>query len=127
MRSGAPSEGEVSLNDIAIRKLYRLGNELYLSSSIATAQLVPGHYESAVILVLLLRRCAGDWIDGKLLRRPRQITQSTSINVLATSMRKPYATIHRHVTRLIDLGWVVWTEKGVAISTDPKVEQRIII
>ncbi|WP_010219979.1 helix-turn-helix domain-containing protein [Sphingomonas sp. PAMC 26621] len=114
------------MNDIAVRKLSRLGNELHLGSSIATAELVPGHFESAVVLILLLRRCASDWIRGECFRRPSEVVQSASINALAASLHKPYATTHRHVMRLIDLGWVEWGEQGVAVSTDPKVERRII-
>ncbi|UAJ08913.1 winged helix-turn-helix domain-containing protein [Glacieibacterium megasporae] len=114
------------MNDIAVRKLSRLGNELHLSSSIATAELVPGHFESAVVLILLLRRCGGDWIDGECFRRPQKIVQCASINALAASLHKPYATIHRHVMRLIDLGWVVSVDRGVAISINPGIEQQII-
>lgn len=114
------------MGDVAIRKLSRLGNEMHLGGAVALNHLIPGHYASGIVLLLLLRRCVDDWIEGDRFRRPQRPARASSINALAASLQKSYATTHRHVMRLIALGWVEVTDRGVSISNRPGNEAAIV-
>ncbi|MHA6722540.1 hypothetical protein [Sphingomonas sp. RS2018] len=115
------------MSEMAVRKLSRLGNELLLTSSYAAAHFVADRYDWGVVLLVLLKRCADDWIDDDdVLRRPEALTRRSSINAIAASLDRPYATIHRHVMSLIGEGLVVQVDGGVAVSNDPAVADRIV-
>lgn len=114
------------MSGIAVRKLSRLGNELYLTSSTIAAGIVPGHYDWGIVMILLLKRGAADWVSDGGFARPATLTQFSSINAMAASLNKPYATMHRYVTGLVKHGLVVRTDRGVAITNDPVIAPRIV-
>ena len=110
---------------LAIRKLSRLGNEFYLKAALAVMDLLPGHFERGVVALLLLKRCAPDWVEGSQLCRPGLVIRTSSIKALATSLGKPYATINRHIHKLIADGLCLETPAGYAISNTEANEPRI--
>ena len=111
---------------LAIRKLSRLGNEFYLRASLAVMDLTPGQYERGIVALLLLKRCAPDWIEGRRIRRPRDIARTSSIKAVATSLGRPYPTINRHFHKMIADGLCVETEQGYAISNTEANEPRVV-
>lgn len=114
------------MDNLPIRRLSRLGNEGLLSSSLAVIELGRGRYEWGVVALLLLSRCAGDWVSRGCIRRPARIMHSLSIRAIAQSLDAPYASVHRYVMALQEQGLIVEAGKGVAISNDPAAAPAIV-
>ena len=109
-----------------IRKLSRLGNEMHLSGSRAVLDLIDGQHDWGVVALVLMSRCASDWIAHGEFRRPASLTQTVSLRAIAHSLRIPYASAHRHMKALRDRGWIVDTGSGLAISNDDLHAERTI-
>lgn len=109
-----------------IRKLSRLGNEMHLSGSRAVLDLTDGQHDWGIVALLLMSRCASDWIVDGDFRRPALLTQAVSLRAMANSLRIPYASAHRYMKALRDRGWVVDTGSGFAISNDDQHADRMI-
>ncbi|MHA6723270.1 winged helix-turn-helix domain-containing protein [Sphingomonas sp. RS2018] len=102
---------------LPVRKLSRLGNELHLTAAIEAMRLFPGHHEWGAVYALLLRRCAGDWVEDERFRAPVAITQSMSIRRISASLHKPYTTIHGYIRGMLDVGAIVEVDGGIALAT----------
>ena len=114
------------MTEFPIRKLSRLGNEMHVSGSRAVLDLTDGRHDWGVVALLLMSRCASDWIADGDFRRPPALTQAVSLRAMAHSLGIPYASAHRYMKALRDHGWVVDTGKGYAIGTDDRQVDRII-
>lgn len=121
MRSGITND-----RALPVRKLSRLSNEMYLTSTMALRAFVPDSYARGVIALLLLKQCLADWCGDDGPAVPRAITRTASINALATSLKSPYATVHRHIRGLIDDGLCVDTGAGYAIATDARAAELVL-
>jgi DNA-binding transcriptional regulator YhcF (GntR family) len=92
----------------------------------AVLKLGRGRYEWGTVALLLLSRCAADWLADGVIRRPVRITHSLSIRAIAQSLGAPYASIHRYVMALQEQGLIVEAGRGVAISNDPAVAPAVV-
>ena len=106
--------------------LVSAGNEGLLSSTLAVIELGKGRYEWGVVALLLLSRCASDWVVNGVIGPPVRIAQSLSIRAIAQSLDAPYASIHRYVSALQEQGLAIVSDNGVAISNDPAVAPAVV-
>ncbi|KQR83187.1 hypothetical protein [Sphingomonas sp. Leaf343] len=113
------------MDSFPIRRLSRLGNEGLLSSTLAVVELGRGRYEWGVVALLLLSRCAADWVNGEVIERPAGLRQSMSVRAISQSLAAPYASIHRYVAAMQEQGLVIATGKGVAINNHPAAAPAI--
>lgn len=111
---------------LPIRKLSRLGNEMHLAGSRAVLDLTDGQHDWGVVALLLMSRCASDWIADGQFRRPPSLTRAVSLRAMAHSLMIPYASAHRYLKALREHGWVVDTGSGFAINNDGRHAERII-
>lgn len=114
------------MDTFPIRRLSRLGNEALLSSTLAVVELGRGRYEWGVVALLLLSRCAADWVDGEVIERPVHLRHSLSIRSISQSLAAPYASIHRYVTAMQEQGLVIATGQGFALDNDAAAAPAII-
>ncbi|WP_156460752.1 hypothetical protein [Sphingomonas sp. Leaf339] len=97
-----------------------------MSSTLAVIELGKGRYEWGVVALLLLSRCASDWVVNGVIGPPVRIAQSLSIRAIAQSLDAPYASIHRYVSALQEQGLAIVSDNGVAISNDPAVAPAVV-
>ncbi len=109
-----------------IRKLSRLGNEVHLSASIAVLDLTGRRHDLGVVALLVLSRCAADWVCEGEIRPPARPTRTISLRAVANSLREPHATVQRHAGKLLATGLLVDTGHGYAIGTAPPHAAAIV-
>lgn len=109
-----------------VRKLSRFSQEMHFSGTMVAIDIGDGNYDHGIVALLVLARCAADWIDGDRLRAPATLTRSISIRAIAASLQCPYTSVNRHVAALKAKGLLVVGDKGCAISNAPDVAPRVL-
>ena len=107
----------VDREQLAVRLISRSTGEMALSGWEALTRFLPASDE-AVIALAMMRVCLSDWVQDGRIQPKDGLTVGCSINSLAVSLNRSYATTHNLVTRLKKRGVVVRVDDKVALAND---------
>lgn len=109
-----------------VRLVSRLNAEAGLLSLHHLLALVPGRFETAVVMQAVVRGALYSIVRSGTFVVPERPVAAGSIKALARSFGKPVETMRRHAQTLARLGYVTVTADGLQFAPDQEVRERVL-